>query len=61
MNNVSPARAAAFEILRRVAEEDAYAGNLLASERYAKLSREDHALMQELDHGTSWYDAIGWA
>ncbi len=48
MKNVSPARAAAFEILRRVAEEDAYAGSLLASDRYAKLSREDHALAQEL-------------
>lgn len=46
--NVSPARAAAFEILRRVTTEDAYASNLLASERYSRLSREDHALAQEL-------------
>ena len=47
-DKVSPARAAAFEILRRVATEDAYASNLLASDRYKRLSREDHALTQEL-------------
>lgn len=45
---VAPARRAAFEILERVAAEDAYAGNLLASARYAELAREDHALAQEL-------------
>ena len=45
---VSAARRAAFEILQRVAAEDAYAGNLLASARYDNLSREDHALAQEL-------------
>jgi 16S rRNA (cytosine967-C5)-methyltransferase len=45
---VAPARRAAFEMLKRVAAEDAYAGNLLASARYAELSREDHALAQEL-------------
>lgn len=48
MKNISPARAAAFEILRRVSTEDAYASNLLASDRYKTLSREDHALAQEL-------------
>lgn len=45
---VAPARRAAFEMLERVAAEDAYAGNLLASARYTELSREDHALAQEL-------------
>lgn len=58
MNIVSPARAAAFEILLRVAEEDAYAGNLLASERYAKLSREDHALTQELVLGVLRWQSL---
>jgi 16S rRNA (cytosine967-C5)-methyltransferase len=46
--SISPARSAAFDVLWRVASEDAYAGNLLASERYNRLSREDHALLQEL-------------
>jgi 16S rRNA (cytosine967-C5)-methyltransferase len=55
--NVSPARAAAFEILRRVTTEDAYASNLLASDRYKKLSREDHALTQELVLGVLRWQA----
>src|SRR5215510_6522327 len=45
---VTEARRAAFDTLRRVEMEEAYAGNLLASERYDDLSREDHALLQEL-------------
>ncbi|MDQ3011154.1 MAG: hypothetical protein M3X11_10695 [Acidobacteriota bacterium] len=45
---VSPARSAAFDILWRVANEDAYASNLLASASHQHLSREDHALLQEL-------------
>src|SRR5437868_6453592 len=45
---VSVARAAAFEILRRVTTEDAYASNLLAAERYDRLGREDRALLNEL-------------
>ena len=45
---VAPARLAAFEILQRVADEDAYASNLLASEQYDSLSREDHGLLNEL-------------
>jgi len=45
---VTEARRAAFEILRRVEKEGAYASNLLASSRYEQLSREDRALMQEL-------------
>jgi 16S rRNA (cytosine967-C5)-methyltransferase len=49
--NVAPARVAAFDILWRVAAEDAFAGSLLASPRYDRLSREDHALAQELSLG----------
>ena len=45
---VSAARAAAFEILRRVTTEDAFASNLLAAERYDRLAREDRALLNEL-------------
>ena len=45
---ISPARRAAFDILWRVTTEDAYATNLLASENYAALSREDHGLLNEL-------------
>jgi 16S rRNA (cytosine967-C5)-methyltransferase len=38
-------------VLWRVGAEDAFASNLLASPRYERLSREDHALMQELALG----------
>lgn len=44
--SITPARQVAFTILHRVASENAYAAVLLASEM--KLSREDHALVQEL-------------
>lgn len=49
---VTPSRLAAFEVLRRVATEDAFASNLLASSRFDHLSREDRALLQELALGT---------
>ncbi len=48
---VSPARAAAFDILLRVEQEDAYAAELLHSSRYAKLSPADHGLATELVMG----------
>jgi 16S rRNA (cytosine967-C5)-methyltransferase len=48
---VTAARRAAFDVLRRVESEGAYAGNLLASNRYNDLTREDHALAQELTLG----------
>ena len=48
---VTDARRAAFEVLWRVETEDAYASNLLAAARYDYLSREDHALAQELTLG----------
>lgn len=44
---VSPARRAAFEVLRRVEEEDAYASVLLAASE-DDLSREDRALSYEI-------------
>ncbi len=50
-SNVTPSRIAAFDVLWRVGVEDAFASNLLASPRYERLSREDHALMQELALG----------
>jgi 16S rRNA (cytosine967-C5)-methyltransferase len=50
-DNVTPSRLAAFDVLWRVATEDAYASHLLASPRYDHLSREDHALLQELALG----------
>lgn len=48
---VSPARAAAFDILLRVQKEDAYAAELLHASRYAKLSHADHGLANELGPG----------
>ena len=48
---VSPARAAAFDILLRVERQDAYATELLHSSRFAKLSPQDHGLTTELVMG----------
>lgn len=45
---VSPARAAAFDILLRVESEASYASELLHSASYARLSASDHALATEL-------------
>jgi 16S rRNA (cytosine967-C5)-methyltransferase len=45
---VTAARRSAFDALWRVETEAAFAGNLLASHRYNSLSREDHALLQEI-------------
>lgn len=57
---VSPARAAAFEILQRVEREQSYAGELLHSARFNKLSTADHGLATELVMGVlrwrSWLD-----
>lgn len=50
-NTVTPSRIAAFDVLWKVAAEDAFASALLASPRYDNLSREDHALLQELALG----------
>ena len=48
---VSPARAAAFDILLRVERESSYASELLHSATYARLSTADHALATELVMG----------
>jgi 16S rRNA (cytosine967-C5)-methyltransferase len=48
---VSPARAAAFEILLRIETTDSYASELLHSTRFAKLSTADHGLLTELVMG----------
>lgn len=48
---VSPARAAAFDILRKVECEDSYASELLHSQRLAQLSASDRALTTELVMG----------
>ena len=57
---VSPARAAAFEILRRVERDESYAGELLHSARFNKLSSADHGLATGLVMGVlrwrSWLD-----
>jgi 16S rRNA (cytosine967-C5)-methyltransferase len=48
---VSPARAAAIEILLKVEREQSYASELLHSARFAKLSAADHGLATELVMG----------
>ena len=48
---VSPARAAAFDILLRVERDSAYASELLHSAKYDQLSTADHALSTELVMG----------
>jgi len=48
---VSPARAAAFDILLRVERESSYAAESLHSATYARLSALDHALATELVMG----------
>jgi len=59
---VSPARAAAFEILQRVEREQSYAGELLHSARFNRLSSADHGLATELVMGVlrwrSWLDQL---
>ncbi len=49
--SVSPARAAAFDILLRVERESSYASELLHSTTYERLSIPDHALTTELVMG----------
>jgi 16S rRNA (cytosine967-C5)-methyltransferase len=45
---ISPARIAAFDILLRVDQQDAYASELLHASDYTKLSAADHRLTTEL-------------
>ncbi len=56
---LSPARAAAFDMLLRVERQGAYASELLHSERYQKLSLADHGLCTELVMGVlRWRSAL---
>jgi 16S rRNA (cytosine967-C5)-methyltransferase len=55
---VSPARAAAFEILLRVERDESYASELLHSARLAKLSSSDHGLVTELVMGVLRWQAL---
>ena len=56
---VSPARAAAFDILLRVERESSYAAELLHSAAYERLSTPDHALATELVMGVlRWRSAL---
>src|ERR1700716_4365616 len=48
---VSPARAAAFDILLRVEQESSFASELLHSAAYERLSASDHGLTTELVMG----------
>ena len=48
---VSPARAAAFDILLRVERENSYASELLHANTYRQLTTPDHALATELVMG----------
>src|SRR5713101_4027418 len=49
--STSPARAAAFDVLLRIEQQDAYASELLHSSQYAKFSPADHGLTTELVMG----------
>jgi len=57
---VSPARAAAFEILQKVERDKAYGSDLLHSDRFGGLSSADHGLATELVMGVlrwqAWLD-----
>src|SRR5258706_5830489 len=56
---ISPARAAAFDILLRVETTDAYASELLHSSRTAALSPADHGLATEIVMGVlRWRSAL---
>ena len=56
---VSPARAAAFDILLRVERQSSYASDLLHSSAYETLSPADHALTTELTMGVlRWRSAL---
>jgi len=49
--STSPARATAFDVLLRIAQQEAYASELLHSNQYAQLSPADHGLATELVMG----------
>jgi 16S rRNA (cytosine967-C5)-methyltransferase len=55
---VSPARAAAFDILLRIERESSYASELLHSRNYASLSTMDHSLATELVMGVLRWQSL---
>src|ERR1700690_1127804 len=55
---VSPARAAAIEILLKIEREQSYASELLHSARFAKLSAADHGLATELVMGVLRWQSL---
>ena len=55
---VSPARAAAFEILLKIERENSYASELLHSARFAKLSSADHGLATEIVMGVLRWQSL---
>jgi 16S rRNA (cytosine967-C5)-methyltransferase len=56
--DVSPARAAAFDILLRIERESSYASELLHSRAYDSLTTVDHALTTELVMGVLRWKAL---
>jgi 16S rRNA (cytosine967-C5)-methyltransferase len=56
--DVSPARAAAFDILLRVERESSYASELLHSRTYGRLTTVDHSLATELVMGVLRWRAL---
>jgi 16S rRNA (cytosine967-C5)-methyltransferase len=55
---VSPARSVAFEILLRVEREESYAGELLHSAAFTRLSSRDHGLATELVMGVLRWQSL---
>ena len=55
---ISPARAAAYDLLTRIEQQDAYASELLHSSHYEKLSSADHGLTTELVMGVLQTGAV---
>jgi len=55
---VSPARAAAFDILLRVERESSYASELLHSRTYGRLTAVDHSLTTELVMGVLRWQSL---
>jgi 16S rRNA (cytosine967-C5)-methyltransferase len=56
---ISPARAAAFDILMRVEKEDAYASEMLHAGKYQDLSSVDHGLATQITLGVlRWRSTI---
>jgi 16S rRNA (cytosine967-C5)-methyltransferase len=60
-SSISPARRAAFDILRRVHSEGAYASPLIAALAQSNMSREDRSLAQEIVLGSlRWQKSLDY-